>query len=174
MNFSKDFPEKLRSSILISEVIGKKVRLKKQGKNFLGLCPFHNEKSPSFTVNDQKGFYHCFGCQAHGDVITFAMENERLEFKEAIFKLADDFGIQVPLVASSQIQQNYVARDFEIIEKINQFFEKNLYQENAVEARNYLKKRGFNSVIAKKFHIGYALNSYEGLLNHLRNLGFSD
>lgn len=174
MNFSKDFPEKLRSSILISEVIGKKVRLKKQGKNFLGLCPFHNEKSPSFTVNDQKGFYHCFGCQAHGDVITFAMENERLEFKEAIFKLADDFGIQVPLVASSQIQQNYVARDFEIIEKINQFFEKNLYQENAVEARNYLKKRGFNSAIAKKFHIGYALNSYEGLLNHLRNLGFSD
>jgi DNA primase len=67
-----------------------------------------------------------------------------------------------------------VARDFEIIEKINQFFEKNLYQESAVEARNYLKKRGFNSVIAKKFHIGYALNSYEGLLNHLKNLGFSD
>ena len=174
MNFSKDFPEKLRSSILISEVIGKKVRLKKQGKNFLGLCPFHNEKSPSFTVNDQKGFYHCFGCQAHGDVITFTMENERLEFKEAIFKLADDFRIQVPLVSSTQIQQNYVARDFEIIEKINQFFEKNLYQESAVEARNYLKKRGFNSVIAKKFHIGYALNSYEGLLNHLKNLGFSD
>jgi len=174
MNFSKDFPEKLRSSILISEVIGKKVRLKKQGKSFLGLCPFHNEKSPSFSVNDQKGFYHCFGCQAHGDVITFTMENERLEFKEAIFKLADDFGIQVPVVATSQIQQNYVARDFEIIEKINQFFEKNLYQESAIEARNYLKKRGFNSTIAKKFHIGYALNSYEGLLNHLRNLGFSD
>jgi len=174
MNFSKDFPEKLRSSILISEVIGKKVRLKKQGKSFLGLCPFHNEKSPSFSVNDQKGFYHCFGCQAHGDVITFTMENERLEFKEAIFKLADDFGIQVPVVATSQIQQNYVARDFEIIEKINQFFEKNLYQEFAIEARNYLKKRGFNSTIAKKFHIGYALNSYEGLLNHLRNLGFSD
>jgi DNA primase len=102
------------------------------------------------------------------------MENERLEFKEAIFKLADDFGIQVPVVATSQIQQNYVARDFEIIEKINQFFEKNLYQETAIEARNYLKKRGFNSTIAKKFHIGYALNSYEGLLNHLRNQGFSD
>ncbi len=174
MNFSKDFPEKLRSSILISEVIGKKVRLKKQGKSFLGLCPFHNEKTPSFSVNDQKGFYHCFGCQAHGDVITFTMENERLEFKEAIFKLSDDFGIQVPVVANSQIQQNYVARDFEIIEKINQFFEKNLYQESAIEARNYLKKRGFNSTIAKKFHIGYALNSYEGLLNHLKNLGFSD
>jgi len=174
MNFSKDFPEKLRSSILISEVIGKKVRLKKQGKSFLGLCPFHNEKTPSFTINDQKGFYHCFGCQAHGDVITFTMENERLEFKEAVFKLADDFGIQVPIVSTLQIQTNYVARDFEIIEKINQFFEKNLYQENAIEARNYLKKRGFNSTIAKKFHIGYALNSYEGLLNHLKNLGFSD
>ena len=106
MNFAKDFPEKLRSSILASEVIGKKVRLKKRGKDYLGLCPFHNEKTPSFTVNDQKGFYHCFGCQAHGDIITFVMETERLEFKDTIFKIAQDFGIEVPIVENNKPQNN--------------------------------------------------------------------
>ena len=173
MNFAKDFPEKLRSSILASEVIGKKVRLKKKGKDYLGLCPFHNEKTPSFTVNDQKGFYHCFGCQAHGDIITFVMETERLEFKDTIFKIAQDFGIEVPIVENNKPQNNYVARDFEIIAKINEFFTKNLHQQNVVEARDYLKKRGFNSIIAKKFHLGYAPNSYELLVNYLKGMGFN-
>ena len=97
MYFPQDFPDKLRSSILVSEVIGKKVALKKKGKEYSGLCPFHNEKSPSFTVNDQKGFYHCFGCQAHGDIISFEMNKEGLEFKEAVIKLANDFSIEIPL-----------------------------------------------------------------------------
>ncbi|MBM3590449.1 MAG: DNA primase [Alphaproteobacteria bacterium] len=174
MNFAKDFPEKLRSSILVSEIVGKKVRLKKRGKDYLGLCPFHNEKTPSFTVNDQKGFYHCFGCQAHGDIITFVMETERLEFKDTIFKIAQDFGIEVPIVENSKAENNYVARDFEIIAKINEFFAKNLHQQNVLEARDYLKKRGFNSIIAKRFHLGYAPNSYEALTNYLKGLGFND
>jgi len=174
MNFAKDFPEKLRSSILVSEVVGKKVRLKKRGKDYLGLCPFHNEKTPSFTVNDQKGFYHCFGCQAHGDIITFVMETERLEFKDTVFKIAQDFGIEVPIVENSRAENNYIARDFEIIAKINEFFAKNLHQQNVLEARDYLKKRGFNSIIAKRFHLGYAPNSYEALTNYLKGLGFND
>lgn len=77
MIFPKDFPDKLRSTILTSEVVGKKVKLKQRGKEFHGLCPFHNEKTPSFTVNDQKGFYHCFGCGAHG------------EGQEVMFKVLD-------------------------------------------------------------------------------------
>jgi len=174
MNFAKDFPEKLRSSILVSEIVGKKVRLKKRGKDYLGLCPFHNEKTPSFTVNDQKGFYHCFGCQAHGDIITFVMETERLEFKDTVFKIAQDFGIEVPIVENSRAENNYIARDFEIIAKINEFFAKNLHQQNVLEARDYLKKRGFNSIIAKRFHLGYAPNSYEALTNYLKVLGFND
>ena len=105
MQFPQDFPDKLRSSILVSEVVGKKVVLKKKGREFMGLCPFHNEKTPSFTVNDQKGFYHCFGCQAHGDIITFEMNQEGLDFKEAIYKLARDFSIEVPQVKNFKIDQ---------------------------------------------------------------------
>lgn len=175
MNFTKDFPDKLRSQISISDIISKKVRLKKQGKNFSGLCPFHNEKSPSFSVNEQKGFYHCFGCHAHGDIITFTMETEGLQFKDAIIKLAEEYRIEIPYVQNNLVQQNYIIRDFEIAEKIAQFFHKNLFSTNdAVEARNYLKKRGFNSEICKKFMIGFAPKSYELLTNYLRDLGFSD
>jgi DNA primase len=89
----KDFLDKLRSSILVSEVVGKKVRLKLRGKEFVGLCPFHSEKSPSFIVNDQKGFYHCFGCAADGDIVKFLMSAESLNYKDAIIKLVTDFDI---------------------------------------------------------------------------------
>lgn len=89
----KDFPDKLRSSILVSEVVGKKVKLKLRGKEFVGLCPFHSEKSPSFIVNDQKGFYHCFGCAAHGDIVNFLMSAESLNYKDAIIKLVTDFDV---------------------------------------------------------------------------------
>ena len=173
MNFAKDFPDKLRASILASEVVGKKVRLKKRGKEFSGLCPFHNEKTPSFTVNDQKGFYHCFGCQAHGDIITFVMEKDHLEFKDAVIKLAQDHGIQIPYTNSLENNTKYQSRDLEIVEVINNFFEKNLYSKIAHDAREYLKSRGFNSNIAKKFHLGYAPNSYNALYDHLKNHGFS-
>lgn len=91
MQFSKSFPDELRSQINTSDVVGKKVALKKKGKEYSGLCPFHNEKSPSFSVNDQKGFYHCFGCGAHGDIIGFTMQIEGLGFKDAIVKLANDY-----------------------------------------------------------------------------------
>ncbi len=89
----KDFPDKLRSKILVSDVVKKKVQLRQRNQEFLGLCPFHNEKSPSFIVNDQRGFYHCFGCAAHGDVIQFLMKSEELEYKSAIIKLMEDFNI---------------------------------------------------------------------------------
>jgi len=90
----KDFPDKLRSNILVSEVVGKKVNLKLRGKEFTGLCPFHNEKSPSFVVNDQKGFYHCFGCTAHGDIITFLMAIEKMDYKNAVIQLTEEFNIK--------------------------------------------------------------------------------
>lgn len=175
MRFSQDFPDKLRSSILVSEVVGKKVQLKKKGKEYQGLCPFHNEKTPSFTVNDQKGFYHCFGCQAHGDIITFVMNKEGLDFKEAVVSLANEFGIEVDVVKNSQSPNTDIwQRKYEISEKICQFFEKNLYENFASEARKYLQKRGLNSQVAKKFRIGFAPDSYESLTNFLKNNHFND
>ncbi|MBP7709745.1 MAG: DNA primase [Rickettsiales bacterium] len=174
MRFPKDFPEKLRSSILTSEVVGKKVKLKARGHEFQGLCPFHNEKSPSFTVNDLKGFYHCFGCAEHGDVISFVMKTDGLEYPEAVTKLADDFGIPIPKVIVNEAKENALERDYLILEKICQFFEKNLHGENGFEARNYLKKRNLNSTSAKKFRLGFAPNSYEALVDFLKAEGFAE
>ncbi len=174
MLFPKDFPDQLRSTILTSEVVGKKVKLKFRGKEFYGLCPFHNEKTPSFTVNDQKGFYHCFGCAAHGDIIGFVMNVEGLDYKDAVEKLATDFGIPIPQVTFNPAFEEKLERDYSILEKTCQFFEKNLYGEIGFETRNYLKKRGLNSAIAKKFRLGFAPASYEALTNFLKAEKFSD
>lgn len=174
MHFPKDFPDKLRSSILTSEVVGKKVKLKSRGNEFQGLCPFHNEKSPSFTVNDLKGFYHCFGCQAHGDIISFVMNVDGFDFKDAVVKLADDFGIPVPQVKFDAVKEDKLDRDYLILEKACSFFEKNLYEMQGFEARNYLKKRNLNSTIAKKFRLGFAPSSYEALTNFLKAENFTE
>jgi DNA primase len=172
--FPKDFPEKLRSSILVSEVVGKRVKLKQRGPEFSGLCPFHNEKSPSFTVNDAKGFYHCFGCAAHGDVIGFVMNSEGLEFRDAVVKLADEFGIAIPKVKFDETKENQLERDYLILEKATQFFEKNLHQSSSFEARNYLVKRNLNTASAKKFRLGFAPDSYEALSEFLSKEGFGE
>jgi len=174
MRFEKDFPDKLRSQILVSEVIGKKVKLKLRGKEFTGLCPFHNEKSPSFTVNDLKGFYHCFGCQAHGDIITFTMQSEGLEFIDAIKKLADDHGIMIPQVKFDIVHEEKVDRDYLILEKIGAFFEKTLQESTGREARAYIAKRGLSVEITKKFRLGYALSSYDALHKFLAAAGFAE
>ncbi len=174
MIFPKDFPEKIRSTILVSEVVGKKVKLKLRGKEFSGLCPFHNEKSPSFTVNDQKGFYHCFGCAAHGDVISFVMQNEGMTYPDAVAKLADDFSIPIPQVKFDQVKEDKLSRDFLILEKICHFFEENLLHSTAKSALNYLQKRSISANNIKKFRLGFAPNSYEALTKFLQAQGFSD
>ncbi len=175
MIFEKDFPDKLRSLVLPSQIIGKKVKLKGRNNEFQGLCPFHNEKTPSFSVNDQKGFFHCFGCGAHGDIISFVIDSEGLNFKEAVIKIAEDFGIPIPQAKPlDAAKENKIERDYLILEKVAQFFEKNLHTEIGFEARNYLKKRGLNSTIAKKFRLGFAPNSYESLGDFLRSQNFGE
>lgn len=176
--FPKDFPDRLKSQILVSEIVGKKVKLKSRGKDFLGLCPFHNEKSPSFTVNDLKGFYHCFGCQAHGDIVSFTMHNEGLDFREAVIKLANDHNIEIPQVKSdfrqNEQQQNEIERGFLILEKICEFFENNFKEAIGVKARQYATSRGLNNEIIKKFRLGFAPNSYDALNKYLLAKGFSE
>lgn len=175
--FPKDFPDKLRSTILTSEVVGKKVKLKARGKDFQGLCPFHNEKTPSFTVNDLKGFYHCFGCSAHGDIISFVMKMQGLEFPDAIKQLADDFGIEIPQVKYEKFdekKQEKVDRNYLIAEQIGKIFEENLSQSMADGARRYLAKRALSKEVIKKFHLGYTPASYDFLHKKLQSLGFSE
>ena len=96
MAFSDQFLDELRGRVGLIDVIGRRVKLTRKGREYLGLCPFHKEKTPSFTVNEEKGFYHCFGCQAHGSVFDFVMETEGLNFPEAVEKLAAETGMEVP------------------------------------------------------------------------------
>ncbi|HWU00067.1 MAG TPA: CHC2 zinc finger domain-containing protein, partial [Terriglobales bacterium] len=96
MAFPPSFLEELRQRVSITDVVGRKVRLIRRGHEASGLCPFHNEKSPSFTVSEDKGFYHCFGCGAHGDVIGFVMNSDGLDFRNAVEKLAGEAGLTVP------------------------------------------------------------------------------
>ena len=176
MQFSKNFPDQLRSQIVTSDVVGKRVALKKKGKEYSGLCPFHNEKTPSFTVNDQKEFYHCFGCGEHGDIMGFIIKTEGINFKEAVIKLANDYNIPIPIIANSeqeQKQQESNKQDYLLLKTSSQFFANNLFSSNNNQALEYLYKRGLNNSHIKKFHLGFALNSYESLLNHLKSQGFS-
>ena len=102
MAFSPSFLDEIRNRVSLTSVIGRRVRLVRKGREHSGLCPFHNEKSPSFTVNEDKGFYHCFGCGAHGDVITFEMQTSHLSFPEAVERLAGEAGMEVPVQAPEE------------------------------------------------------------------------
>ena len=97
MAFTPDFLDELRLRIGLADLIGKRVRLSRKGNEFQGLCPFHKEKTPSFTLNEEKGFYHCFGCGAHGSAIDFVMNMDGLSFPEAVEQLAQDVGLEVPV-----------------------------------------------------------------------------
>ena len=96
MKYPQSFIEEIRNRVRVSEVVGRAIPLRRAGREFHALCPFHKEKSPSFTVNDEKGFFHCFGCGAHGDVIGFTMDYEHLGYREAVEKLAGVAGLSIP------------------------------------------------------------------------------
>ncbi|WP_429196232.1 DNA primase, partial [Aeromonas veronii] len=147
----------------IVELIDSRVRLKKAGKNYQACCPFHNEKSPSFTVSQEKQFYHCFGCGAHGNAIGFVMEYDGLEFPDAIEELASMQGIQVPReqsIGGSANSQPAVSKDlFELMNQIARFYESNL--KSAPHAVEYLKGRGLTGEVVKRFNIGYAPSDWD-------------
>ena len=96
MSLPQSFLDELRARIGLAALIGRRVRLQRRGREYHGLCPFHNEKTPSFTVNEEKGFFHCFGCGAHGDALSFVMQSEGLSFPEAVERLAAEAGLEVP------------------------------------------------------------------------------
>ena len=153
----------------IVDIISSRVQLKKAGKNYSACCPFHEEKTPSFTVTQEKQFYHCFGCGASGNAIGFLMEYERLEFIEAIEYLAKNAGLEVPKTTSSSSRIEKKQRNlYSILIESDKFFRTQLRQHpEAKSAITYLKKRGLSGKIAAKFGIGFAPNSWDLLLNTL-------
>lgn len=151
------FLDEIKDQVSVSSIVGRKVKLTKKGREFLGLCPFHNEKTPSFTVNDEKGFYHCFGCGAHGNVINFLTDCEKMPFMEAVEHLASIAGLKMPKNnRQNPVQDNRHKMLLDIMEKACLFFQKHLFSENGAQAREYLKSRGITGAVAKEFRLGYA------------------
>jgi DNA primase len=154
----------------IVEVIDSRVRLKKAGRNHQACCPFHDEKSPSFTVSQDKQFYHCFGCGAHGNVISFLMEFDRLEFPEAIEELAQYHSIEVPREKGgapppSAEQKQQKENDYELMEKVAKYFAQQLrVHPDKDKAVNYLKNRGLSGEIVKAFDMGFAPPEWDSVL----------
>ena len=168
------FCDELREKVSIVDVVGAKVKLVRKGREYQACCPFHNEKTPSFTVNESKGFYHCFGCGAHGDIIKFEMEANNLSFMEAIEKLAAKAGLQVP--RDSYVKPEEVEKRnslYDIMELACKFFEKSLRMPDGQRALDYLSHRGFGDDIIQKFRLGYAPNN-NGLKTYLSSKGVND
>jgi DNA primase len=167
-----NFTDDLKAQLNIVDIIGREVKLKKSGSNYMGLCPFHSEKSPSFSVNEGKQFYHCFGCGKSGDVIGFVQEYYKLPFMEAVEKLASENGIKLPERRTSGPKIDY-DKYHGINAKAARFFY------NALSIRGnkglaYLRKRGLSNETITAFGLGYAPASGHALVDHLRKEGVSD
>lgn len=172
MRFGEHFLDELKARVRPSEVVGKHVKLKRQGREFAGLSPFTTEKTPSFFVNDEKGFYHCFSSGKHGDAISFLMEVEGLSFPEAVEQLANMAGMAMPAVdpeAEKRAEQN--KKTISWIEQAQTFFERSLRREIGQQARSYLKSRGLTAEDCTRFGIGYAPDSFNGLRDELIQQG---
>ncbi|MBU5438244.1 DNA primase [Tissierella sp. MSJ-40] len=164
--------EKVRDSCDIVNIVSDYVPLRKTGSNYVGLCPFHNEKTPSFTVSETKRLYHCFGCGEGGDAVTFIMKMENLSFPEAIKFLADKLGI--PIEENKKINNKYIDEKnkcYKINREAALFFLNNL--NNNETALQYLKRRNINKKVIKQFGLGYSLNNWDSLYNYLREKGYT-
>ncbi len=175
MTITPQFLDELRSRVPVSDVVGKRVKLAKKGREFSGLCPFHSEKTPSFTVNDDKAFYHCFGCSAHGDVIRFVTETEGLTFPEAVGKLAGMAGLTVPEATPQERRRAERARTLqEACEAALRFFRQRLDGPDGAAALAYLRRRGVKPETIDAFRLGWAPDGRSALKQALTGEGFSE
>ena len=157
MALPPEFLDEIRAALPISQIVARHVRLKKLRQDHVGLCPFHQEKTPSFTVSDQKGFFHCFGCGAHGDVIGFTMKIERLPFPEAVERLAAVAGLRMP-ESSPEARERERRRAclLEVLEAACSHYEKCLASPEGRRAKSYLRERGVDDATIARFRLGFA------------------
>ena len=174
MRFPPSFLDELRARLPVSEVVGRRVKLKKAGREWSGLSPFNKEKTPSFTVNDQKGFYHDFSSGKHGDIISFVMETEGLPFAEAVEKLASMAGLAVPKASREDEQQEQRRKTlYEVMDLAAKYFEQNLASNIGATARGYLADRAISSASQVEFRMGYAEPNRFALKEFLGSKGIS-
>lgn len=175
-NLTPDFLEELRNRNDIVDVASKYITLNRRGANFWACCPFHNEKTPSFSIKQDGQFFKCFGCGESGNVITFVMKLENVDFLSAVEILCKNCGMQMPTNADNEeMQKKKRERDkiYQILKASTEFYHNNLKSApNSLQAQ-YLKRRGINDEMIEKFQIGASLN-YEDLIKHLKSLGYSE
>ncbi len=171
--FSDEWIERVKSAVDIVEVIGRRVELRQSGKNYVGLCPFHHEKTPSFSVNPERQFYHCFGCQTGGNVINFLMETEHLSFPEAVVRLAEEKGIPVPAVSRAEQEKEALRDQLRAANELAaRYYYRNLRSPAGEGAWAYLQGRGIDETLARDFYLGYASDAWDGLVRFLEHEGF--
>ena len=180
-SFSKDFIERVRAANPIEKIIGEHVALKKTGKNLKGLCPFHNEKTPSFSVSPDKGFFHCFGCGKGGSVFNFLMEFEGISFQEAVEELAHKAGLSIEHKGGKSAGAEFVTqrrrkkdRLLSLCKLAENFFIKSLLAYEGKPAREYIASRQINDETVRAFRLGYAPDSWDAFRNVAIKSGFND
>src|SRR5688572_11173079 len=172
MSLSPQFLDELRARTTLSTLIGKSVKVQKAGREYKACCPFHNEKTPSFTINDEKGFYHCFGCGAHGDAIRWMTDHRGLPFMEAVKELAATAGLEVPAPdprAAKKAEEAATLHD--VMAAAQDWFVEQLQGIEGAEARAYLKKRGIAPATLKTFGFGYSPDARGRLKDALKSHG---
>src|SRR5690606_7258784 len=167
----QSFIDDLLNRTDIVEVVGSRVQLKKTGKNYSACCPFHKEKTPSFTVSPDKQFYYCFGCGAGGNALGFVMDHDHLDFPQAVESLAQRLGLDVPKEQagqrSSKPRQAQQSPLYDLLQRAGDFYQQALKQHPARKvAVDYLKQRGLSGQIAKEFQLGFAPPGWDNLLKH--------
>lgn len=175
MAFPPQFLDEIRARVGLADLIGRRTKLVRKGREFSGLCPFHNEKTPSFTVNEDKGFYHCFGCGAHGDHIRFVMETEGASFLESVERLAGIAGMQMPVFSPAEKKaQEKAAGQVEILEMAASWYQAQLTTQTGRKAQAYLDKRGLSAAAIKDFRLGYAPSSRSALKEAMISRGVQE
>ncbi|MDR5899770.1 DNA primase [Halomonas vilamensis] len=172
------FIDDLLGRVDVVEVVGERVQLKKSGRNYSGLCPFHQEKTPSFTVSADKQFYHCFGCGAHGNALRFLMEYDKLPFPEAVEQLAGRMGIEVPREGADdpreREREQKRKQGVNLLELAASFYRERLVMQEGQAAQHYLAERGLSPEVIKTYGVGYAPAGWESLKQHLSERGVSE
>ncbi|HSH48339.1 MAG TPA: DNA primase [Halomonas sp.] len=172
------FIDDLLARVDVVEVVGERVTLKKTGRNHSGLCPFHQEKTPSFTVSADKQFYHCFGCGANGDALRFLMEYDRLRFPEAVEQLAARLGLDVPREGAddprAQARERKRREAVNLLELAGSFYRERLKMPEASAARAYMEARGLSLEVQQAFGVGYAPAAWDGIKRHLSERGIAE
>lgn len=175
MSLSPRFLQDLRDRLSLSEIIGRRVKLTRAGREFKGCCPFHREKSPSFYVNDEKQFFHCFGCGAHGDALGFVMRHDNMSFPEAIEALAAQAGMDVPRQSFEDKQQSTKEKSlYALCEDAAKWFEDQLHDVKNHEVLEYVTGRGLSGDTIHSFRLGYAPGEDQLLRKFLKAQGYTD